>query len=135
MNKLAEMQSQDFTMNLVSNASIATFPNKTLAHMTTSLSQQLIRSVGSSSVGSFVAFSNSKHYQRKFKYQLKPAQPDDGHREDQREKIHKRAYGLVTMHTPPKIEDHYLEQKTGTIKPGFCLTVDKILTNIFKKSF
>ena len=67
-----------------------------------------------------------------FKYQLKPAQPDD--KEEQAEKTRKRAYGLVTMYTPPKVEDH-LEERTCSIKPRLYLTVDQILESIFKKVF
>ena len=134
MNKLVEMQSQDFTINLVSNASMATFPNNTLAQFTTLLPQQLSLSgsweVAVSEISWPSAIQNITCGE--FKYQLRQAQPDD--KEEQGEKTRKRAYGLVTMYTPPKIEDH-IEERTCSIKPGLYSTVDQILESIFKKVF
>ena len=49
-------------------------------------------------------------------------------------KTRKRAYGLVTMYTPPKIEDH-IKERTGSIKAGLYLTVDQNLESITKKVF
>ena len=87
MNKLVEMQSQDFTINLVSNASMATFPNNTLAQFTTLLPQQLSLSgsweVAVSEISWPSAIQNITCGE--FKYQLRPAQPDD--KEEQGEKL------------------------------------------------
>ena len=118
----------------MSNASTATFPNNTMAQFTTSLPQQLSLSgsweVAVSEISWPSAIQNVTCGE--FKYQLKPAQPDN--KEEQGERTRNRAFGLVTMYTPPKNEDH-IEERTGSTKPGLYLTVDQILESISKKVF
>ena len=120
-------------MNLVSNASMATFADERLADFTTLLSEQLnltgFWEVALAEIAWPAAIQNitSGH----FKYRVAPEDNDisgSSSTDSRKRKLNERPYGMVTMCelTLRPVQKAIIE-KVGSIKPAVYLSVDQIL--------
>ena len=138
------MSLREFTINLVSNASLATFPENTLAHFTSLLPQQLnltgLWEVALAEIACPAAIQNitSGH----FKYRVAPEARKDNDisnsssTDTRKRKLNARPYGMVTMcELPIRPVQEAIIDKVGSIKPGVYQTVDQFLRSICKKFF
>ena len=137
------MSLREFTIYLLSNASMATFPENTLAHFTSLLPHQLnltgFWEVALAEIAWPAAMQNitSGH----FKYRVAPEARKDNDfsnssTDTRKRKLNARPYGKVTMCELPKrpVQEAIIE-KVGSIKPGVYQTVDQILRSICRKIF
>ena len=135
------MSLREFTINLVSNASMATFADNTLADFTTLLPDQLdltgFWEVALAEIAWPAAIQNitSGH----FKYRVAPEEQDNNNlsgsssTDSRKKKLHERPYGMVTMcELPLRPVQKAILEKVGSIKPGVYLSVDQILRSICK---
>ena len=138
------MSLREFTINLVSNASMATFADNTLADCTTLLPDQLnltgFWEVALAEIAWPVAKQNitSGH----FKYRVAPEEHDDNNMsgssstDSRKRKLHEKPNGMVTMcELPLRPAQKAIIEKIGSIKRGVYLSVDQILRSICKKNF
>lgn len=126
-----------FTINLVSNASMSTFPDNTLAHFTTLLPEQInLEGIWEVAV---VEISWSELIQNvtegTFSFQLvnqaiaKPL--------DIRRPTLSSTSGMVTMYDPRKrkhsADETYQAEQIDSISPGCYPTIDTLLESIFRR--
>ena len=136
------MSLREFSINLVSNASMTTFPENTLSQFTTLLPQQLNLSgfweVALVEIAWPAAIQNITYGQFKYRVAAENSQNYGGGNssENRKRKLGERPYGLVTMYQPPirSVQETFVETITN-IKPGVYLSVDQILLSICKKIF
>ena len=135
-----------FTINLLFNASMATFPEITLADFTSSLLPQQRNLTGFWEVAP-VEIAWAAAIQNiacgHFKYRVAPeAQKDNdisdssGSTDTRKGKLNARPYGMVAMcELPIRPVEKAIIEKVGNINPGVYLSVDQILRSICKKKF
>ena len=133
------MSLREFIINLVSHASMATFPENTLADFTNLLAEQLnlpvFWEVALAEIAWPAAIQNitSGH----FKYRVAPEEQDDNNisgsssTDSRKRKLNGRPYGMVTMCALPlrPVQKPIIE-KVGSMKPGVYLSVDHFLRSI-----
>ena len=123
------MQTQEFTINLVSNASMATYPNNTLSQFTTLLPNQLTLTgfweVALAEISWPSTIQNIT--QGQFKFKLEPQEGSDYRA------VPKRSSNLVSMYTPIPTIAMPITEKHERIKPGMSTSVDQILQSICKR--
>ena len=135
------MSLRKITINLVSNASMATFADNTLADFTTLLPEQLnltgFCEVALAEIAWPAAIQNitSGH----FKYRVAPEDNDtsgSSSTDGRKKKLNERPYRMVTMcELPLRPVQKAIIEKFGSIKPGLYLSVDQILRSICKRLF
>ena len=136
------MSLREFTINLVPNASMTTFPENTLSQFTTLLPQQLNLSgfweVALVEIAWPAAIQNITYGQFKYRVAAEQSQNygDGDSSENRKRRLGERPYGMVTMYQPPirSVQEMFVEKITN-IKPGVYLSVDQILHSICKKIF
>ena len=136
------MSLREITINLVSNASMTTFPETTLSQFTTLLLQQLNLSgfweVALVEIAWPAAIQNITYGQFKYRVAAEKSQTYGGgdSSENRKRRLGERPCGMVTMNQPPirSVQETFVEKITN-IKPGVYLSVDQILHSICKKIF
>ena len=136
------MSLREFTKNLVSNASMTTFPENTLSQFTTLLPQQLNLSgfweVALAEIAWPAAIQNKTNGQFKYRVAADKSQNYGGgdSSENRKRKLSQRPYGMVTMYQPliRSVQETFVKNITN-IKPGVYIGVDQILLSICKKIF
>ena len=140
------MSLRKFTVNLVSIASMATFPESELAHFTSLLPQQLnltgFREVVLAENACPAAIQNMTSGQ--FKYRVAPEARNDNDisnnssRDTPKGKLNGRPFRMVTICELPirPVQEAIIEKVgSGSIKPGVYLTFGQFLRSICKKVF
>ena len=137
------MRQQEFTINLVSNASMATFPENTMAHFTTLLPHQLqlpgywevalVEIAWPSSIQNITTglFGYRQRCNTEASIDDVPKSPV---------KRRKRTYGLVSMMPFPPASSRsnkteFSEEHKAQIQHGLYSSIDSILQSICKKVF
>ena len=140
------MSMEEFTINLISNASMATFPENTLSRFTTLLPQQLTLTgsweVALSEIAWPTSIQNITSVQLKYRLPVVTALRETENNESgsshavRKNKQKRKPYGMITMYVPPtlSIKEKFIEKVTN-IKPGVYVSIDQIMRSICKKIF
>ena len=126
-------QQQQFTINLVSNASMSTFPDSTLANFTTLLPHpiQLMGDWGVAIVEMSWPSLVQNVLQGNFSYQFINCQEEDA-----RPPPRNRRPGMVTMFTPNKyLGETFAQPAVENMKHGTYSSIDLVMDSICKQVF
>ena len=129
-------------MNLVSNASMTTFPENTLSQFTNLLPQHINHSrfweVALVENAWPAAIENITYGQFNYRVTAEKSQKYGGgdSSENRKRRRSERPYGMVTMYQPPigSVQGTFVKKFTN-LKPGVYLSVDQNLRTICKKFF
>ena len=140
------MSTGEFTINLISNASMATFPENTLSQFTTLLPEQLTLTgsweVALSEIAWPASIQNITSGQFKYRLAVVTALKETEDNESgsshevRKNKRKRKPYGMITMYVPPTLPNkEEIIEKVTNIKPGVYVSIDQIMRSICKKIF
>ena len=135
----------EFTLNLIPNASMATFPENRLSQSTTLLPQQLTLTgsweVALSKIAWPASIQNLTSAQFKYRQSvvtvLKETEDNDSDTSHEvRKNKRKKPYGMITMYVPATLPiKKEISEKVANIKPGVFVSFDAIMRSICRKIF